>query len=91
MVNARIRHPDTTEGAAVRTVQRRDGHGARHVRDEVACEVPVALHYNGSPFAVLMATPCDLADLALGFSLSEALIRKASELRCESKSFAPLP
>ena len=83
MVNARIRHPDTTEGAAVRTVQRRDGHGARHVRDEVACEIPVALHYNDQPFAVLMATPSDLADLALGFSLSEALIRKASELQID--------
>ena len=84
MVNARIRHPDTTEGAAVRTVQRRDGHGARHVRDEVACEVPVALHYNDSPFAVLMATPCDLKDLALGFSLSESLIADADELQVDA-------
>lgn len=84
MVNARIRHPDTTEGAALRTVQRRDGHGARHVRDEVACEVPVALHYNDQPFAVLMATPCDLADLAMGFSLSEALIADADELQVDA-------
>ena len=67
----------------MRTVQRRDGHGARHVRDEVACEIPVALHYNDQPFVVLMATPSDLADLALGFSLSEALIRKASELQID--------
>ena len=46
----------------------------RTTDDVIACEVPVALHYNGLPFAVLMATPCDLADLALGFSLSEAII-----------------
>ena len=83
MVNARIRHPETTDGAAVRTVQRRDRHGVHNLSDNIACEVPVALHYNDSPFAVLMATPCDLADLALGFSLSEALIVDADELRIE--------
>ena len=65
-------------------MQRRDGHGSRHVRDEVACEVPVALHYNDSPFAVLMATPCDRKDLALGFSLSEALIADADELQVDA-------
>ena len=83
-VNARIWHPEPTEGAAARTVQRRDGKGAHNVRDEVACEVPVALHYNDQPFAVLMATPCDLADLAVGFSLSEALIPDAGELQIEA-------
>ncbi len=54
------------------------------MRDEVACEVPVALHYNDLPFAVLMATPCDLADLALGFSLSEAIIADADELQIQA-------
>ena len=82
-MNARIRDPESVDGAAPRTAQRRDGHDVRHVCDEVACEVPVALHYNGLPFAVLMATPCDLADLALGFSLSEALIDTADELRID--------
>src|SRR5690606_35965467 len=46
-------------------------------------EVPVALHYNGAPFAVLMATPCDLSDLALGFSLSEAVVGSVDELRID--------
>lgn len=72
------------DGAALRSVQRRDADGMRSVRDDVACEVPVALHYNGSPFAVLMATPCDLAELAIGFSLSEALIADAGELRLDA-------
>lgn len=56
----------------------------RNLRDDIACEVPAALHYNDSPFAVLMATPCDLADLALGFSLSEALIADAAELQIDA-------
>ena len=81
-VNARIRDPMTTPGAASRKVQRR-GDSMIVTSDLVASEVPVALHYNGASFAVLMATPCDLADLALGFSLSEALIGHADELRID--------
>ncbi|GHC05909.1 formate dehydrogenase accessory sulfurtransferase FdhD [Thermomonas carbonis] len=83
-MNACIRDHATIDGAAPRSVQRRDAHGVHNLRDDIACEVPVALHYNDSPFAVLMATPCDLADLALGFSLSEALIADAGELRIDA-------
>jgi FdhD protein len=48
--------------------------------DEVIEEVPVALLYNGVPYAVMMATPCDLEDFALGFALSEDIIEHAEEL-----------
>ena len=74
----------TPEGAVVRTAQQRAPGGSRERRDLVASEVPVALHYNDVSFAVLMATPCDLADLALGFSLSEAIIETPDELRIDS-------
>ncbi|WP_343315914.1 formate dehydrogenase accessory sulfurtransferase FdhD [Brucella sp. BE17] len=46
----------------------------------VAEEAPVALSYNGSTQAVLMATPSDLHDLAVGFSLTEGIIRDISEI-----------
>ncbi|MBR0777867.1 formate dehydrogenase accessory sulfurtransferase FdhD [Bradyrhizobium diazoefficiens] len=44
---------------------------SRGMRDErvIAEECPVALVFDGTTIAVLMATPSDLTDLALGFSL----------------------
>src|SRR3954463_10988437 len=55
--------------------------GAREVIQAVAEEVPVAFRYNGFPHAVMMATPADLDDFALGFSLTEGIIQDASDIR----------
>lgn len=48
--------------------------------DQVIEEVPVALVYNGITQAVMMATPCDLEDFAVGFSLSEAIIETTDQV-----------
>jgi FdhD protein len=43
-------------------------------------EAPVALEFNGLSYAVMMATPADLEDFALGFALTEGLAKQPSDL-----------
>jgi FdhD protein len=46
----------------------------------LAEEVPVAFSYDGTTHAVLMATPDDLEDFALGFSYTEGIIAAPAEI-----------
>lgn len=48
--------------------------------DAVIEEVPVALVYNGISQAVMLASPADLEDFALGFSLGEGILAHRREL-----------
>ena len=69
----------TAQRRSVRAVQL-DTDSTCAVVEQIAEEAPIALVYNGVPHVVVMATPIDLENLALGFSLTEAVIESASEL-----------
>jgi FdhD protein len=66
----------------VRTVHRQvwrgDGfsEGTRAIPEETA----IALTYNGGTYAVMMGTPRDLRDFAVGFSLSEGIVQSPEDI-----------
>src|ERR1700757_4194356 len=67
-------------GSLHRPARRLTAGGAETLDEVVAEEVAVALVYNGVSHAVMMATPCDLEDFARGFSLTERIVEKPSEI-----------
>jgi FdhD protein len=57
--------------------------------DQVAEELPVALIYDDVPHVVMLATPQDLVDFAVGFTLSEALVGRPEEIRDVKVTWGP--
>ena len=67
-------------GAARVDVRVRRAGAVADTQDWLADEVPVALILNGISHAVMLATPLDLEDFALGFGLTEGLLQSPDEL-----------
>jgi len=59
-----------------------------HEQDLLAEEIPVALVYHGVPHVVMLATPADLEDYAVGFTLSEGLVAHPQEIRGVEVTYA---
>jgi FdhD protein len=62
------------------TVDRWRGEQHERKQDYIAEEVPISLVYNGLPHVVMLATPADLEEFALGFSITEGIIKNPQEL-----------
>ena len=68
------------KGVRTQTVSALRGGVASVQPDWLAEEVPVALVFNGISHAVMLASPNDLEDFALGFALTEGVLTDRSEL-----------
>ena len=72
---------ESGSGIEQRPAQRIAAGRSRGLQEAVAREVPVAMVYNDQPHAVMLASPTDLEDFALGFALAEGIVADRAEFR----------
>ena len=80
MSDSRLGYSSATQ---LRDFMRLDGDDVASQRTALAAEVPVALVYNGRTHVVMMCTPSDLEDLAVGFTLTENIAAPADVRRAD--------
>ncbi|GAC1456605.1 MAG: formate dehydrogenase accessory sulfurtransferase FdhD [Steroidobacteraceae bacterium] len=73
--------PPAAAVSATLEVERWTRGALTHATDQIAEEIPVALVYHEVPHVVMLATPADLEDYAIGFTLSEGLVARRDEIR----------
>lgn len=74
-----LRNPTAVE-APMTVISFADSEAVEKTR-AIPAEVPVNLVYGGISFAVMMTTPADLEDFAVGFSLTEGVIQSPADIR----------
>jgi FdhD protein len=70
-----------TESSSVTPIVRLADDGSAVELVTVAEEVPIAFVYNARPYVVVMGTPSDLEDLAVGFSLTEGVVTSERDIQ----------
>ena len=76
--------PNEPPGAVFATAQTFDydrGASGPARQSAIAVETPIQLSFGGAPFAVMMATPRDLKDFAVGFALTEGIVERVADIR----------
>ena len=86
MLGANPLTPEVRDSAAAGTssevpVQRWKSGLVRDTTDFVTEEMPISLVYHGVPHVVMLASPADLEDFAVGFTVSEGLVGSPQEIQ----------